>query len=210
MKFTPIEQRSDEWYAKRLGKPTASQFGRIITPGGKPSASAALYQSELIAERIFKQPMGKDISKIPAVAQGRETEPEAFAALEKRIGPIEPGGFFTDDAERYGASPDGLLIKDNRRELVEIKCPDSIPQHFRNLLFGVSDDYRAQIQGQLFISGYDAVHFWSYRADCPPHYQRVGRDDPYIRALDNILDQFVDELEANYQRALKLWEAWEI
>lgn len=208
MKFTPIEQRSGEWIAARLGKPTASQFHRIIQPGRAiRSTQADLYMSELIAERIFGRPMGKDISKIPAVEHGRETEPEAFAALEDRIGPILPGGWMTDDAERYGCSPDGIHVLGNRKELVEIKCPESIPRHVCSLLFE-PEDHRAQVQGQLLISNSDVVHFWSYHPDCPPAYRRIERDEPFIRALDNLLDQFCAELEANYLRALKMG-AWQ-
>ena len=212
MKFEPIEQRSDAWYAARLGKPTASQFNRIIQPGRAiKSASYDLYMSELIAERIFKRPMGKDISDRTAVRWGVEHEDEARNALEERIGIIERGGFMTDDAigwdgkpGRYGCSPDGLQIKGNYRELIEIKCPYEIPRHVCNVLFGPGNDHRAQVQGQLLISGYDVAHFWSYHPDCPPAYLRVQRDDPFIRALDSLLDRFCDELEENYQKALRI------
>lgn len=206
MKFEPIEQRSDAWYAKRLGKPTASQFDRIITPGGrlKLSDKAPLYIAELIGERIFKRPMHRDVSNNRAVQHGAATEPEAARALMERIGPFEPGGFFSDDDERYGASPDGLLIKGNRNELIEIKCPYEMPNHIRNLLFGLDDKYRAQVQGQLLISKFDVVHFWSYHPDCPPFYQKVEKDEPFMRTLDTLLDQFCELLEENYQKALKI------
>lgn len=202
MKFYEIEQRSDEWYAARLGKPTASQFGRIITAGGKPSGQQPLYMSELVGERIFQRPLGKDVSGIAAVKYGIETEAEAAEVLSDILGvDLQPGGFMVEDGGRYGCSPDRLITTGNRRELVEIKCPE-IPRHICNLLFGPGDDYRAQVQGQLLISGFDAVNFFSYRSDCPPRHVRIQRDDPYIRALDTILDQFCEELEANHQRAL--------
>lgn len=204
MKFEPIEQRSDDWYKKRLGKPTASQFGRIIMPSAqlKLSTQAALYKAELIAERIFGRQMGKDISNLPAVRHGVETEAEARRALEERIGPIQDGGFMTDDRERYGASPDGILVSGNRREVIELKCPYEIPRHIKNLLYGPDDSYRAQIQGQLLISGFNAAHFFSYHPNCPPYYERIERDEPYLRVLDTLLDKFCEELESDYQRAL--------
>lgn len=206
MKFEPIEQRSDEWLKKRLGRPTASQFDRIITPGGrlKLSDKAPLYMAELIGERIFQRPMHRDVSHYPAVQHGVTTEPQAAAALMERIGPFEPGGLFTDDEGRYGCSPDGILIKGNRKELIEIKCPYEIPNHIRNLLFGLDDKYRAQVQGQLFISKFDCVHFWSYHPDCPPAYYRVDKDEPFMRVLDTLLDEFCEQLEENYQKALAI------
>lgn len=207
MIFEPIEQRSDAWLKKRLGRPTASQFNRIFTAGGKPSTQAPLYMSELIGERIFQRPLGKDIRNIPAVQYGVETEPEAAKMLAEILGvDIAPGGFMTDDAERYGCSPDGLIVTGNRREAVEIKCPE-IPRHICNLLFGPGDDYRPQVQGQLLISGFDAVNFFSYRHDSPPYHKRVERDEPYMRALDAVLDQFCEDLEINYRRALEMG-AW--
>ena len=212
MKFEPIEQRSEEWLKKRLGRPTASQFHRIIQPGRAiKSASYEGYMSELIAERIFGRSMEKDISERTAVRWGVEHEDEAAEALQERIGPLVPGGWMTDDAlgwdgkpGRYGCSPDRLLVKGNSMELVEIKCPYEIPKHVCNLLFGPGNDYRAQVQGQLLISGYSHVHFWSYHPDCPPAYYRTEVDEPFQRALGNLLERFCAELEENYQRALKM------
>lgn len=206
MKFEPIEQRSDAWYAARLGKPTASQFSRIISgkTGNKAQEPWKLYQAELVAERIFGRQMGRDLSGNRAVQHGVATEPEAAAALAERIGPFQPGGFFTDDAERYGASPDGLIEKGNRREICEIKSPYELPNHVKTLLYGISDDHRAQIQGQLWVSESDVCHFWSFHPDAPAFYVRVGRDDPFIRKLDTLLDEFCEELTVNHQMALSM------
>lgn len=207
MKFYPVPQRDTEWHELRLGMPTASQFDRIITPGGKPSTSAALYEAELIAERIFKRPMGKDIGDIPAVRHGRDTENEAAQMLSNSLGkPLDPGGFMVDDTGRYGCSPDRLINWGNRRELVEIKCPYVIPQHVKNLLFGM-EDHKAQVQGQLLISGFEVAHCFSYHRDCPPYYALIERDDAFIRALQAILDDFCTRLDIDHQRALRMG-AW--
>jgi len=46
-----LEQRTEEWYSVRRGLPTASEFGRIVTPvNGDYSASARKYALELIGE----------------------------------------------------------------------------------------------------------------------------------------------------------------
>lgn len=208
MKFYSIDHRSEEWFGKRRGIPTASQFGRIITPAGRPSEQAPLYEAELIAERIFNRPMGRDISGIPAVRHGVQTEAEAAEVLEGILGEtLQPGGFMTDDGERYGASPDRLIVRGNSREIIEIKCPFEIPQHIKNLLFGPDNNHKAQVQGQLLISGYDAAHFFSYHPQCPPKYVRIERDEKFIRALAAILVEFCERLEVDYQRALAMG-AW--
>jgi hypothetical protein len=52
MRVTEFEQRTEGWFQARLGKPSASSFHKLITPTGKPSASAMSYVDELVAERI--------------------------------------------------------------------------------------------------------------------------------------------------------------
>lgn len=204
MKFYPVTQREDEWHKLRLGMPTASQFDRIITPVGKPSSQASLYEAELVAERIFQRPMGKDIGGIPAVRHGRETEDEAAQWLERELGKtLEPGGFAIDDTGRYGCSPDRLIVSGNWSELVEIKCPYVIPQHVKNLLFGM-EDHKAQIQGQLLVTGCRLAHCYSYHRDCPPYYARVERDESFIAALRKVLDKFCTDLDIDHQRALRM------
>ena len=203
MKFEQIEQRSEKWYAARLGRPTASNFHKIIQPGRlKRSASAPLYMAQLVAEKIFKRSFDKDISDLPAIRWGVEHEPQALQRLQIERGfTALPGGFMAEDGGRYGASPDAIVALNNRRELVEIKCPYDVPRHVRTLLFGMDDDYKCQVQGQLLISGYECVHFYSYHPDCPPRYIRVDPDEQFIAALRRELDSFCAELELQYQRA---------
>ena len=200
-----IEQRTEEWRKARLGMPTASQFDRVVTPKGVLSEKRYLYAGELIAERIFGRSMAKDVSRYEAVKWGVEHEDEAANALAERIGELQPGGFWTDNdiKPRYGASPDRLLIHGNRQEVCEIKCPQ-IPTHVRNVLFGMPDEHRTQIQGQLLVSGFDLAHFWSYHPDCPPCYEKVPRDERFIEALRRGLDEFCDELDKAERRARKM------
>ena len=46
------EQGTDGWLKDRLGIPTASNFSKIITGQGKPSASAKSYMHQLLAESL--------------------------------------------------------------------------------------------------------------------------------------------------------------
>jgi hypothetical protein len=90
--------------------------------------------------------------------------------------------------------------------LVEIKCP-TIPTQVKHVLYGPGEGYKAQVQGQLMISGYDCVHFYSYRHDCPPCHRMVLRDDAYIRVLHSLLNEFCDRLQKEYERARHM-EGW--
>ena len=52
MQILKAEQGSQEWLDARLGRPSASQFHKLIKSNGKPSASADGYINSLIIERI--------------------------------------------------------------------------------------------------------------------------------------------------------------
>lgn len=54
MIISHVQQGSDEWYAERAGKVTASCFDKIITSKGAQTASAtrATYLYQLAEERI--------------------------------------------------------------------------------------------------------------------------------------------------------------
>jgi len=208
-----MDQRSARWYEARLGLPTASQFDRIITPGGKPASADKVntYLAELIAEKIFgfDEEKQERISRQDAVRYGVERENEAAFALERELSKefgnvlLQPGGFMWGDGDRYGCSPDRQLIEGNRKELAEIKCP-TIPTQVKHVLYGPGENYKPQVQGQLLISGYTAVHFYSYRHDCPPCHRVTMRDEAYISTLRSLLEDFCDRLQRDYRRAREM------
>lgn len=206
MRFEPVEQRSADWHKLRLGLPTASQFDRIITPGGKPASvdKVNTYLAELIAEKLFGGPDEEKqaaIARQAAVRYGVEHESNAREALSRILGkPIEDGGFMWGDGDRYGCSPDGIILSGNQMELAEIKCP-TIPTQVKHVLYGPGEGYKAQVQGQLLVSGYAAVNFISYRHDSPPCVLRVVRDETYISALSRLLDDFCARLVRDEKRA---------
>lgn len=104
-----MEQRSEEWFAARLGKVTASRIADLMarTKSGY-STSRANYMAELVAERLT----GKkgDFYSNAAMQWGTEQEPNARAAYETLKGVlVEEVGFvphpMIPDA---GASPTDL------------------------------------------------------------------------------------------------------
>ena len=52
IKILDMEQRSEEWYVEKVGKPSASNMNKIITATGKPSKQREDYLYPLCAERI--------------------------------------------------------------------------------------------------------------------------------------------------------------
>jgi hypothetical protein len=95
-----------------------------------------------------------------------------------------------------------MLVKGDR-ESVEIKCPMPHTQ-IGYLLDGLGDDYRPQVQGQLLIGEFERGHFYSWHPRMPPFYLRTVRDDRYIRLMEPLLHNFLEELDRETERARKM------
>jgi len=185
-------QGSQAWHAARLGIPTASNFGRIITPTGKPSASADAYMHELLAERMLGCPLNTE--SIDFMERGKALESQAVAFYELQRGvDTEAVGFCLADDECAGCSPDRLVGMEGG---LEIKCPSPAVHVGYLLSGGISDKYRPQVQGSLWITGRWWWDTLSYHPDLPPALVRAERDPNYITALEEALSAFCGRLEA--------------
>lgn len=183
MKIHTCLQGSDEWLWRRIGLPTASEFGRIIKPStGEPSAAKTVgdYIAELIAEQVCPDYTGGFTSR--AMWQGTNVESEArqwYAyATDTEVRQV---GFVTDDGENYGCSPDGLAEPNG----LELKGP--IPRtHVGYMLDPESlrAEYRVQCHGGMVVCERRAWHLMSY---CPPF-------EPVLVRFE--WDDFTDKLAA--------------
>jgi hypothetical protein len=202
MKLHRHTQGSAEWYAARLGKPTASQFHRIVTPTGKPSTQARNYMYKLIFETLLRESTDDQLGNLQWVQRGTEMEPKAAAqyAFETDT-ELEDGGFVTDNNERMGASPDRLIKGKN--EALEIKCPAGWTQ-IGYLIDGPGNDYRPQVQGQLLIGEFDAVHFYAYHPQCPSVHLVSRPDAAYQRIMRQLLRDFLEQLDSGLDKARRL------
>ena len=197
MKIHRVDQGTTEWKNLRLGIPTASWFHTIITPGGKPSENRERkkYIYRLVAERLLRQPMPDNFVN-SWMERGNDLEAAAVRAFVKKAKvELAEGGFITTDDGRVGCSPDRLVIKDGKpQEGVEVKVP-SPWVHLANLCEGPGDKYRPQVQGQLLIGEFEAVHFYSWNPNLPERHIVTLRDDKFIDTLDTLLDLFLEEVE---------------
>lgn len=196
MRVSNHEQGSQEWLQSRLGKPTASNFGKLITPTGKPSASADGYINELIAQKITGEI--PEFYTNDAMARGTELEPHAKAAYEfiYDVEVVEVGLCLHDTLE-CGASPDGLVNDDGG---IEIKCP--LPHnHVAYLRAGeVPGKYMPQIQGCLWITGREWWDFMSYHPSMENLIVRVYRDEAYIQKLADAVTSAVEIIETEAKK----------
>lgn len=189
------EQGSDEWFAARLGRPSASMFNKLITSAGKPSASADAYINELIAERLNGIRVPVYVNE--HMERGTRLEPEARAMYEfVTEQKVTEYGFILDDSEEFGCSPDGICGKGG----IEIKCPaDStiIGYHRNNKSFITK--YKQQIMGCMMITGAEWWDLMAYSETIPHLIIRVERDEEYIEKLAAEIDKavkiIVDETE---------------
>lgn len=205
MKIIDVAQGSSEWLAARLGRPTASQFHRIITPSGKPSTAADAYIAELVAEWMLGCPLEPEESAF--MQRGTALEAEAVAYYEMMRGvTMERPGFVVRDAGDVGCSPDGL-VRTLRpygegppaylEELggVEIKCPKPA-NHVATLLEDVPAKHAPQIQGNIWVLGAAWWDFLSYHPTLPPALVRVCPDRDFLEALEKHMRAFLVRLEA--------------
>lgn len=192
MKVHPAPQGTVEWLTARAGLPTSSEFDRLVTSSGKPSAQATAYLHELCAERILGMPVRP--VDTPWMARGSGLEHEACAWLELQLRTnAKPIGFCLSDDGRYGCSPDRIL---DNGDLAEIKAP-SAHVHVGYLLEdGAPKAYRTQLQGQLLVTGAARTHFVSYCPGFPNKLIVVERDWPFIDLLRDALEDFCPALDA--------------
>jgi hypothetical protein len=194
-----LRQNSPEWHAARMRMPTASNFDKIIQPGGARSASWTRYIYEIIFQRVYKVYAASFES--PKMTRGKNLEEDALAKCCTLLGcGAVPGGFIVRDDEKAGCSPDGIVAGlGTAREAIEIKCPDP----WRHMMYSVEGplkDYKAQLQGIMLIGEFEHIWFFSYYPAMPCVAHKIERDEDYIKVLAKLLDQFVIELDAKEKK----------
>ena len=185
------EQMDLEWWQAHVGTPSASNFGKILTPTGKSSASAKDYMYQLAGEILTGK---KTETYHNAVMQrGIEMEAEARTLYELRFDceVQQVGLIYPDEQRKYCCSPDGVRPDEIG---FEAKCP-LIHTHVGYLLSGkLPTIYIPQVQGSMLITGLKRWDFMSYFPGLRPLIVKVERDDKYCNLLAKELDKFIDEL----------------
>ena len=191
-----MEQRSEKWFAARLGKVTASKVSDVVakTKSGY-GASRATYMSQLLVERLTKT--RTEFYSNAAMQWGTDTEPQARAAYEfiTNNSVVEEGFISHPTIEMSGASPDGL-VGDNG--MLEIKCPNT-STHIQTLLDDKAPSkYINQMQWQMACAEREWCDFVSFDPRLPDGNDffctRLKRDDKRIADLESEVTDFLDEL----------------
>jgi putative phage-type endonuclease len=200
-----MEQGSDDWFAARLGKATASRIADIVakTKTGW-GASRANYEAQLIAERLTET--AAESYTNAAMQWGIDTEPQARRAYEFMAdAEVEGVGFVEHPGlEWSGASPDGLVGENG---LLEIKCP-ATATHIATLLgAAIPGKYIKQVQWQLACTGRQWCDWVSYDPRMPENMclfvERIGRDDALITELEKEVRRFMDEVAGKVAKLIE-------
>jgi len=194
-----LMQGSDEWFAARIGKITASRLGDIMrkTKWGESTYKAKV-RLELAIERITGKP-ASSITMNQAMRDGVEREPDArklFEAITNKEVAL-CGSFDHPKLVNTSASPDGLIVEDNA--VLELKCPTHAT-HAKNLMSDtMPKNYIYQVQWQIACTSSDYAYFASYHPDYPKDLRlkwvKVERDDEVIKSLEEAVKQFDIEIE---------------
>lgn len=193
-----ITQGSDDWFAQRIGKVTASRLNDVMATlkSGGEAATRKNYRAQLIAERLTGTKA--DSFTNSAMQWGVDNEPIARANYEILTGVDVDQVGFVDHPEipMTGASPDGLI---GVAGLIEIKCPNTAT-HIEYLLSGVvPSDYHNQMLWQMECTSRWWCDFVSFDPRMPDDMQlfvvRFNRDEDRLNELRAGVVKFLAETD---------------
>lgn len=195
-----MQQQTDEWFASRLGRVTASKVKDVMAKGrgGAPSATRQNYMMQLLCERLTgKREEGFTSA---AMQRGNELEPIARMAYELYADAevAEAGLILHPSIEGFGASPDGLILLPKGRGGLEIKCPNTAT-HVATIQSGKHDpQYEWQMFAQMACADLEWVDFVTFDDRLPDELQyacfRLERDEARIRQMETEIKLFLEEL----------------
>ena len=192
-------QGSDEWFAARVGKITASRLGDIMR---KTKWGESTYKAKVRLELAIERITGKSASSVvmnQAMRDGVDREPDARKLFEAITGKEVAlcGSFDHPEVVNTSASPDGLLRDEDA--VLELKCPTHAT-HAKNLMSDtMPKNYEYQVQWQIACTESEYAYFASYHPDFPKELRlkwvKVLRDNIMILELEDAVKKFDIEIE---------------
>ena len=172
-----VEQRSDEWFAARLGRLTGSVAGDITAKGrsGGEAVKRRDLRMRLALERVTGRYLDSGGYQSAAMKRGVELEPEARAMYEAVSGRmVTEVGFVASSTSLMGYSPDAVVLDNgNIRRVVELKCPEWAAHWDYLQTREIGKDYMAQVYHGLLVTGCESLDWMSYHPDFPEKLQHV-------------------------------------
>ena len=182
------DQSSPEWFAARCGVVTASRFSDVLAGGKGITRTKLLY--ETAAEILSGEP-AEGFQGNKHTERGKAWEPEVrslYAATARE--PITQVGFIRRG--RIGCSPDSCVGQNGGLE-IKTRLPHLQIEVLENGELPSSN--RAQVMGQLLVTGWDFIDYISYSRGLPLFQIRVQRDLSYLSNLKSELDRFINDVD---------------
>lgn len=155
-----VDQRTDEWFAARRGRLTASNFGAWLTKNDKTSQKARRTAAGLILAELNNLPDPK-VFVNPDIQRGIDQESEAIQEFSRLTGLlVDPIGFAQSRHGLFGCSPDGLILSTG--EGLEVKSPRASKLFQYHQACELPEEYRDQVHGCMAVTGAKAWHFFAY------------------------------------------------
>ena len=204
-----MEQGTEDWFAARLGKVTASRVADLMakTKTGY-SASRDNYMAQLVVERLTNTKAESFSST--AMQWGTDQEPFARAAYEAAQSVlVEEVGFVTHPRiDMAGASPDGLV---GLFGMCEIKCPNTAAMIDTLLTEKVPSRYFGQMQMQMACTDRAWCDYVVYDPRMPAKAQlfikRVERDEAFIAEMEAEIIKFLGEVTVQVEKLNSIIES---
>lgn len=183
------EQGTEEWFRARMGIPTASEFGTVLSPkAGKDGKTRQTYMRKLAGEILTGEPMERFSNGYTDRGHALEDEARQLYAFQTDADP-ECVGFIRSGQK--GCSPDSLIGDAGMLE-IKTKAP--------HLLIDVllADKFPAehipQCQGALWVAEREWIDIAVYYPGMPLFVRRAHRDEAYIATLATAVTEFNEEL----------------
>lgn len=188
-----MEQKSDEWFAGRVNRVTASRAGAIL--GLSPYSTPDDVMREMVREHFGAE---REFLGNFATDYGEKHEKDAILALESDLSVmVEKCGLIVHPKYDWlAASPDGLFRNDH---VVEVKAP------YNQNLFSIKDrpDYYAQVQIQIACTGRFTGVFFVWTPPGPESLEpRTSRE--FIYQNEEWFDENRPKLKAFHDRYLEI------
>jgi len=206
--FWDLEQGTDEWFAIRLGVPTASNFRIMMATGrdDEESKTRARLMRVLAGEILTGAPAeGKIITA--AMERGKEMEADARAYYERtHFVDVRQVGFIRrrlPSGHWAGCSPDGMI---GERRALEIKtmAPDLMIERLERGA-GLPPEHRAQVHGTMWVADLEEVDLLLFYRGMPVNpIFTIRRDETFIREITRAVETFEYETRSLVEKIRRM------
>ena len=229
-----IKHRTKEWFEARIGKFTASCFGKLMAKPADRTATWSKSALNCVEKAVSQQYYNRYYERPDNNATRWGFRNESLAIEEfVRITNFrykETGFVLHPTIQDIGATPDAQIIEDESSDdfvIAQIKCPYNTDNHLKyaskifdnKTLKKSKSEYYWQMQGEIWITGAKHNYFVSFDPRLQGakrlHYAKIERDNDAIRMLKQriydvieLKNKFLNEIEQGIRRPEPLISLW--